>query len=365
MSIFYIIIPIQLVLFVALAMAPYVTRKSENFGVKTPEEQFSSPEMCALRRRYVWQCGLSAIAFTIPAVAAFLLGMDEFWSSMLYVGCVLALIAVMFLFFLRARRTVLRRKAEENWTYERPQVVSGSTVPLGKMASSLWVLIPSLLAVAAALWIGYERYPSMPDTVATHWDLQGNPDGFSGKSLWLIWMMPAFQLFMTLLFTGIVVMFRVTRRQLDSADPKESLRRSHLFRQSWTVFLIALGNLLILSFTFIQAAIFELADAMAVTYATLGVAGAAVIAAIALSLAVGQGGSRLRPPAKSVAIDRDDDRHWKLGSFYYNPDDPSVFVEKRFGVGMTCNFARPLTWVLTGLLVLVIAAVIALPFILS
>jgi uncharacterized membrane protein len=33
--------------------------------------------------------------------------------------------------------------------------------------------------------------------------------------------------------------------------------------------------------------------------------------------------------------------------FYFNKNDPSIFVEKRFGVGWTINFAHPI-----GLLIL-------------
>lgn len=30
-----------------------------------------------------------------------------------------------------------------------------------------------------------------------------------------------------------------------------------------------------------------------------------------------------------------------LGAFYINRDDPSIFVEKRFGIGYTINFGNP------------------------
>ena len=35
----------------------------------------------------------------------------------------------------------------------------------------------------------------------------------------------------------------------------------------------------------------------------------------------------------------DDSKHWKLGVFYYNPNDPSESVERRNGMGSTINFA--------------------------
>jgi uncharacterized membrane protein len=84
-------------------------------------------------------------------------------------------------------------------------------------------------------------------------------------------------------------------------------------------------------------------------------------------LKVGQGGSRLREPARDAApraatvnVNVDDDRFWKLGQFYFNPADPAVFVEKRFGLGYTCNFARPASWLLIGgFLALTLAALVA------
>jgi uncharacterized membrane protein len=40
-------------------------------------------------------------------------------------------------------------------------------------------------------------------------------------------------------------------------------------------------------------------------------------------------------------IFRDDDRYWYGGFFYSNPDDPALFVEKRYGLGWTLNFGHP------------------------
>lgn len=34
-----------------------------------------------------------------------------------------------------------------------------------------------------------------------------------------------------------------------------------------------------------------------------------------------------------------DPKHWKLGIFYYNRDNPAEFVDKRRGIGTTPNFA--------------------------
>ena len=56
---------------------------------------------------------------------------------------------------------------------------------------------------------------------------------------------------------------------------------------------------------------------------------------------------------RTGAICRDDDRYWYRGVFYGNPDDPDLFVPKRFGLGWTMNFGHPQAkLVLIGLLLL-------------
>jgi len=45
-----------------------------------------------------------------------------------------------------------------------------------------------------------------------------------------------------------------------------------------------------------------------------------------------------------------DSRHWIGGLIYYNRDDPSLLVEKRVGIGWTFNFAQPIVWAWTALM---------------
>jgi|HigsolmetaAR202D_1030399.scaffolds.fasta_scaffold12995_2 Predicted membrane protein len=52
---------------------------------------------------------------------------------------------------------------------------------------------------------------------------------------------------------------------------------------------------------------------------------------------------------------RGDDEHWKAGVIYYNPQDESVFVERRDGLGITINFAHPL-----GLLMIAFVGIVVI-----
>jgi uncharacterized membrane protein len=79
------------------------------------------------------------------------------------------------------------------------------------------------------------------------------------------------------------------------------------------------------------------------------------LAALPVLARLGQGGSRLTAVLASNSApvgDRTEDRYWKLGILYFNPDDAAVIVERRFGLGYTFNFARLTTWIIMLFLLL-------------
>ncbi len=62
------------------------------------------------------------------------------------------------------------------------------------------------------------------------------------------------------------------------------------------------------------------------------------------------------PSAADDVPDPQSDSNWKAGIFYYNPNDPAIFVSKRVGIGYTFNFAHRWSWVVLGFTILLIAA---------
>jgi uncharacterized membrane protein len=49
-----------------------------------------------------------------------------------------------------------------------------------------------------------------------------------------------------------------------------------------------------------------------------------------------------------LPVDETPDSAWRLSSFYYNPADAALFVQKRVGLGYTLNFGNPLSWLIVG-----------------
>jgi uncharacterized membrane protein len=171
--------------------------------------------------------------------------------------------------------------------------------------------------------------------------------------------MPIMQLYLTLLFMFLNTMIAKAKQQISAAKPEESKLQNLIFRRRWSAFLIGTGIGLSLLFSFIQLSfIFSIPKGLITTIPLL-FALLLTLWAIILSFTTGQGGSRVNVSTSTHGeiINRDDDIHWKLGIFYFNPNDPAIFLEKRFGVGWTINFARPLAWLTFLLIILLIIAI--------
>jgi uncharacterized membrane protein len=74
------------------------------------------------------------------------------------------------------------------------------------MRSRWFGLIVAALAIAVSVW----AYPRLPETVVTHWNLRGEPDGYSPR-FWAVALMP-------LLILGLTGLFRVLPR----VDPRRA-----------------------------------------------------------------------------------------------------------------------------------------------
>lgn len=59
-------------------------------------------------------------------------------------------------------------------------------------------------------------------------------------------------------------------------------------------------------------------------------------------------------------VERSGDRFWRWGLFYYNPQDPTLFIQHRAGPGYTLNFANFLSWPLALAVVADIAFLVSM-----
>lgn len=195
------------------------------------------------------------------------------------------------------------------------------------------------------MFTNLERFP---ERLPMQYDLAGDVTRWADKSMGALLAVPLLQLFLTGLFLFINIVISKSKQQLVPDRPEESRFQNIIFRRRWSLFTIVCGTFMVTMFSLIQLSyVIPMNNTLLIT-AFMAVTLFITAGAFVLTLTTGQGVSRIQVVngKGGKKINRDDDRYWKLGTFYFNPDDPALFVEKRFGSGWTNNFARPFSWVL-------------------
>lgn len=358
-------------------------KKQECFAVTVPEFAQNDARLRMFKHRYAAIMLIVTIANCVIVGAIFLLGASSEGSSasvgfstvsaslsesstflvwFLIGGSLLPpLISFGLMLYYRRKVTVLKKK--EGWVAQRDEhaAVSGEgdiPKPLSLKWNWLYVAV-----IASTALIGFVGYPLMPDMIPMHVDFSGNVTDYEPKSFGVVGFPVFVQTFMAVCFLVRHVMILRSKQPIDPQRPVTSALAYGMFARAQTMYLLAVGVL-------ISAAIGLLFMLSALDWISLGQVAivimvlvvAILVPGVIISVVYGQSGARMiRRLSESSEILSDDDSYWKLGIFYWNPQDPSVVLPERFGIGWTFNFARPISWLVIGsfvVLTIVFVAVI-------
>ncbi len=199
----------------------------------------------------------------------------------------------------------------------------------------------------------------------THFGFSGAPDAWQPKSIATVMLLPALILVLGIGLGGVAWLTAHAKRGLRRFDRGASLAAQMRFRTAMTRFLCGLTVFAAVMLTTMSVSIIQvgLGRAPALGRWEMGLTGLLLLWAIGgtvyLSVRYGQGGSRLESATAATPLTNGlaDNRHWVLGMFYVNRDDPSILVERRFGLGYTPNFGN---WKAVVLLVAFLGAIFGL-----
>jgi uncharacterized membrane protein len=311
-------------LYFAVTVAPGFRRKSEAKSI--------------LRRYRVELVFLSAFA-----LVTFVSGITWLGIGFVSVGFFLQLIAS-FIAFYRARERVQSYAVPPTMVREVDLHARVQIIPGGWLAASGPFIL--LAAFTGYLWAhGGETLPRF----SRHWSgWQQNNLAAHSLSIYLLTRAGILVVF-TLFLYGLTHWVR----SVHAAGP-EAAHELKFRRTVATVTLVAEYFIILQSFWLLLVPRQTLA-----AVALLPLTFLLVLAALVVLANLGQGGNRVpitnstRVSASAVPVgDRTLDRYWKLGVFYFNPNDSAVLIEKRFGLGYTLNFARPIAWIILLLLLM-------------
>lgn len=340
---------------VFMAITPYISRKTESFGISIPSDVYQHPEVEGLRRSYRNRVlGICLAAISVVLMLMFILKSSE--VNIISIMIFIASFIPVYLLYFSGHRKMKAMKAKYRWGEDRQQILAIETNYHGKklLVSPFWFLF-HVAAILGTLALGVMLFDGMPERIPIHYDIIGNIDKYVDKNFKLIFFVPAIQFIITALIAVLYFMIGKAKQQLDSQNPEMSSEQSRRFRYIWSAFIVSASFVLVILFALMQLFFTGvISDPGLIDIVMIAGVGLLVISAIIVSVYTGQGGSRLKTSAsgKGGTINRNDDCYWKLGAFYYNPEDPALFLAKRFGIGWTLNFGHWISWIiLLGLLI--------------
>lgn len=347
----FILLPIILIfapLAVVLSFTPYLTRETVSFGVTVSEYNYYTPILRKLRRTFAT---LSLIGYgIIMLVSLYVLqsANEESIAIITGVGTIMfivygAALSLSFHFRMKKIKATLP-------TGTSPQKVKiDTTFRQNKLTYSNYWFTIHIAIVAAIAIISLLNYEALPGMIPMKYDLQGNVTSSVPKTYLSVLAINLIQLGMIALMMFVNWSIKTSKQQLASSDPAQFAAKNIQFRRKWSLFSIITGLLLTILFAFIQINMF-VPNQNLLLAVTLIMPMVIILGAVLLSLTGRQGGGNIRNHQEDNKRSKEqpvnDDQYWKLGFLYFNPNDPSFTVEKRYGIGWTINFARPVSWIL-------------------
>jgi uncharacterized membrane protein len=335
---------------------PQITRTDLFFAVTVQPAFRSSPDAGRALRQFrvaVWVHSLIALGMVLVSVL--------FDFLLLVIVAVVWQIAGACVAFVRARKRVLPHAVTPISNREAALLPRSA-------GAAFWLLQLGPFAILAAR-AAYLRanWQHIPERFPVHWGLDGRPNGWSARSFAGVYgpllIAAGICLLLVLSSYAIVHWTRHVRSSGDAAVREGRFRRAQLGIITAIAYLMAL--------TFSELASPLRSNAQQEPHLTLLLGGTflLVLALFIVMFSIGQGGANLArghadaaPGGVELVIgDRTPERYWKAGMFYFNPDDPALLVEKRFGMGYTINFGHRGAW----LIVAAFLAVIILPLLIA
>ncbi len=327
-------------------VTPSLLKEYILFGSRLPNEITNHPEVNLLKKNY------KQIFLTIfvPFLIVFGLFLYNFPDNKCFTyGVITEIILYLFIYLTYNRKAKELKKELLNRENIRPQkgvVVVDTALRQEKFLISIWWFLPSMLIIISNILILLLYYNQIPSKIAVHFNFQGTANQFIDKSYFHVLLLPLTSIFLFCVFMVIYISIKKSKQELDANRPETSRLKDMHFRLIWSDFAIISCTLLVtlMLFTSLYASKLLILSPNTFEIFNMGTMLLFILSSVILTIKTGQSGSKLKiriNEAETGLNNVDDDSYWKLGLIYYNPHDPSIFVQKRYGIGWTVNFGRP------------------------
>ena len=355
----------QLIVFLACTFSPYISMGHIFFGVRLSKAYRKDKVITHITRTYLLRCS-AAFLLSLLGTLWYMRGSNsENQVAFAIVLSVFIQIGLYFAFFVSAHKQI----KDFAHTLEMPSDEVTKTVvdtdlmkekhKLRKYFRRLYFL-PLLLVIGTILYT-FLNYSALPEMIPTHWNLMGEADSWQVKSPINLGIYSLVQfLLLGILFYASDNIF-TTRGKLDPNNYEASKQALMRYLQGVGYSFYAITLSIILTFTLTNFSMIK-GVSIGVGFMILSLI-LPLLACVYMFIVW----FRYRKNITSYASYSPEDKesHWIWGSFYYNPNDPSLFIEKRYGIGWTINLGTLAGKIIMIITLLFIIGSIFLPLILS
>ncbi|MDQ0175431.1 DUF1648 domain-containing protein [Bacillus chungangensis] len=329
---------------------PFLVKRDVVFGVSIPEGHIKDAKLASYKRRY----SLSIFFISVASIAFYLLWINHdnpveelivLYGTAIQLGIIFLSMALYFYFHAKT----MKRKKEQKWGENFKKVKMADLAIRSQDEMLPWYLFVLPMAVTVGL-IAYTavQYRILPEQIPFHWGADGMPDSFKAKNPFSVNVLPIILFIMQLLFLGINEATKRSGIKLSVANTEASRIRQLALRKYSSWFMFMTSTLITMLFSFLQlTTIHEGLVGSVVMFAVPFIFLLIILIGTAVfAIKVGTAGEHTETHPVEGISDFDDDLYWRAGIFYFNKNDPSIFVEKRFGVGWTINLANPIGYLI-------------------
>lgn len=337
---------------------PYLVNRAVVFGVMIPERYLKDETIKKYRKHYSMSVGLLSIII-LGSYIGWVLSNERLENQIALTGAIIefALIFISLSFYLYYHGKTKQLKQQNQWVENlKPMKVTDLTVRKQDEMLPWYVYLLPILSTIGLLIYTMLNYDLLPDQIPTHWGPSGEADAFTEKTPISAMQLSLFLLLMQIMFLAIHAATKKSGIKLSATALESSRNRQLSLRKysSWLLYIVLLGITMLMSYFQLMAIHPEIGEGSVKILIPFGFLLLVLIGTLIFAIKVGRSDKEMETAVEAQIMDLDEDKYWKGGMFYFNKNDPSIFVEKRFGVGWTINFANPLGYIIVFVPLLII-----------
>lgn len=331
-------IPTLFLLYIMIYFTQALSGKRQFYGVSLNSDYFTNDEFKKLDKKFKVLVTIGFLIFSlITLICIYILKAYEVATILPMLGFCL----YQFFVFIYIHNKVKLLKKElsvklSNIDLEKTRLILDTDFINDKnriiKRYSILLMIPFVITVLMGIYT-LTQYNNLPDIIPTHWGPSGAADDFSEKSLLSVGGIVLMSVGVGFIIYVSSVASLKSRGKLNINDIEDSkIAHLHYLKKFALTFLV-LDIACQIMFVAILIATVNSSNINPIIMWACTIA--IIISAIYQTYLYYKSPSKSKNAVYTVD---DEDSFWIFGTIYNNPNDPSLFVQKRFGVGWTVNF---------------------------